>query len=170
MAKAKNTTKKQTAAKKRANKKAAKAIKKANTGIRHDRNKVMKETVRLRDEQNMGWEAIAAKVGCDPGLCRLMYMTAKVKPSEVIKGNPSTVAKAIIKARDEQLQSWGLIAARARLAESRVRRIYAEATGSSDQQGYRVVHERTKAKLAAQKAAKPKKAAAKRTTQAKKAA
>lgn len=140
----------------------AKVEKAASTRPRHDREALMPQVVELRDEGELGWEKIASELGIDPGLARLLYMTAKVKPKDRIKGDDETIAEGIVEARDELKQSWGLIAARARLPESRVRRIYQETTGNSHQQGYKVVQERTAAKREA--AGETKKASAKKSS------
>lgn len=146
--KTKKTTAKKTITKKAAPEKATRA--------RHDREALMPQVVELRDEGELGWEELASQLGIDPGLARLLYMTAKVKPKDRIKGDEDEVAAGIVEARDELQQAWGLIAARARLPESKVRRIYKETTGNSDQQGYKVVQERAAAKAATKS---PKKAA-----------
>lgn len=128
------------------------------TRARHDREALMPEIVELRDAGH-GWEKIAKDVGVDPGLARLLYMTAKVKPKDRIKGDDETVAAGIVAARQEDHNSWGLIAARTRLPESKVRGIYRETTGLSDKEGYAAVQARVAAKPAAAKTTKSAKAA-----------
>ncbi len=159
------TKKKSSTKKKAVAKKAAATTESSRT--RHDREALMPQVVELRDS-GLGWEKIASELGIDPGLARLLWMTATVKPKDRIKGDEDEVAAGIVEARDEDKNSWGLIAARARLPESKVRKIYEETTGESHQQGYKVVQERTAAKATAKGEGKKGKASS--SNKAKKAA
>lgn len=137
-------------------KKTAKPAAKSGGRPRVDRAALAKKVVDLRDNGGLGWAEISAEAGADQGVCRLVYMQAKVPKSEVISGSDKEVAKAIVQGRDKLNQSWGYLAARSRLPQSKVQKIYTEATGNDWRQGYAAVQARV-----ADAPAKPKKSTAK---------
>jgi hypothetical protein len=81
--------------------------------------------------------ALSEQLGRPIGKLLFLKMVAETEPSQIIKGTPTAIEKAIVQARDKQGQSWGQISARTRdahgipIPEGRVRRIYEEATGRS---------------------------------------
>lgn len=125
----KKTTAKKTVAKKSTGPKAKATATRADAKIRDP--KLRDQVVALRDNKGMAWAEIAEKLGVGVILVQLLYMQANVKPSEKITAkNDTELAKKVRTARDKDKLSWGWIAARAGLPESRVRRLYVEAGGT----------------------------------------
>lgn len=83
-------------------------------------------------ESGEKWNEIAERLGIAEGLAMQLFNNDQVKPKDRIKGDEDEVAAGIVSARNDDQQSWGLIAARAGMPESRVRKIYRDTTGDSD--------------------------------------
>lgn len=93
----------------------------------------------LKDDKGMNWADIAEKLKVHPGKAMLAYLVVNVKPSERIKGkDDKELAKAIVAARDKEKLSWGVIAARADIPESRVRSLYRSVKGDDADRGNRI--------------------------------
>ena len=102
------------------------------TRIHYTDPEFVEQVLNLRDEQEMKWDEIANELECQQGKAMMAYMVGTIPPKERIKGKTDEeIAEGIVAARDEDLNSWGRIAARAGIAESRVRKIYEETTGTS---------------------------------------
>lgn len=102
------------------------------TRIHYTDPEFVEQVLSLRDEQEMKWDEIAKELECQQGKAMMAYMVGTIPPKERIKGKTDEeIAEGIVAARDEDLNSWGRIAARAGIAESRVRKIYEETTGTS---------------------------------------
>lgn len=82
-------------------------------------------------QKDKKWSEIGKALSITPGKAQFLAMVAAVKPKDRIKGTDAEVAKSIVAARDKDKQSWGQIAARAGIAEGRVKKIYEETSGKS---------------------------------------
>lgn len=99
-----------------------------------DRLTDLGEKVRkLRDkEPSVPWAEIATKLQAGAGKCMLAYLFVNVAPKDRIKGRNEDELKAnIVKARDKENLSWGIISARSGQPESFCRRAYEELTHKS---------------------------------------
>lgn len=140
------------------------------------------KVVDLRDNQEMKWSEIADELDCTAGKAILAYDIVNMPAKDKIKAkDEDELAAAIVSARDDDQNSWGRISARAGIPESRVRKIYEDATGNSSRglrigKGGRYVGDENpnppaeKVKGTAKKAGAAKKAPAKKAAAAKKAA
>lgn len=96
------------------------------------------EVVRLRDVEELAWQVISEQVGKGQGKVMLAYMIAKVNPKDRIKGkDDEELAAKIVKARNEQLLSWGQIMARTGLSEGKCRKLFEDASGETTR-GHRI--------------------------------
>lgn len=87
--------------------------------------------VELRDAGEH-WAAISEQLGIGQGRAWLLWTISKVPPNQRITGkDDDDLGAKIVKARDDQLLSWGTIAARAGIPESKVRSLYAKTSGVS---------------------------------------
>ena len=84
-----------------------------------------------KDNPEATWKEIAAKLKeSDSNKVWFTYLCATVKPADRIKtDDEQALAKAIVKARNVDQQSWPQIMARSGLTQGKVRSIYTEATG-----------------------------------------
>lgn len=92
-----------------------------------------KEIVRLRNDET-SWADIAEAMDMSQGKAMFRYMVATLADEdEITFTTEAALTKAIVKARDVELQSWGQISARTRgtVAEGKVRALYADATGKN---------------------------------------
>lgn len=139
------------------------------------RKKLGDKIVEMRNEDPpRKWEEIAGELGTSTGRAMLLYMESTVRPKDRIRGaNDEELGKKIAAARDEDRLSWGQIMARTGLSETKCRKLYEDATGTSTR-GHRIGKggrypdgttppaRPAKAKEAAVKRAVAKKAAAKK--------
>lgn len=95
------------------------------------------EVVKLRDEEELGWAAIAEQVGVAAGKAMFAYMKAKLPKKEVVKGNYETRCAAVVSLRDEGQLSWAQVAVRVNMPESHVHSVYTKLTGK-DTKGLRL--------------------------------
>jgi hypothetical protein len=86
--------------------------------------KSIEQIVRLRKNEGLKWEEIAARMNAGAGKCMFAFMVGTSEPMKTV--NPAAIAKA-----RSAGESWGLIAARASLPEGKVRKMFEEATGKS---------------------------------------
>lgn len=90
------------------------------------------QVVDLRDEQEMKWSEVAEALGCQQGKAMMAYLLATIPAKERIKfKDDDDLAEKVVAARDDDNQSWGYIAARAGVAESKIRKLYTEQTGNT---------------------------------------
>lgn len=85
-------------------------------------DKDIKQVVRLRKNEGLKWEEIAARMNVSVGKCMFAFMVGTAEPMK------NATPAAVVKARAAG-ESWGLIAARAGLPEGKVRKMFQEATG-----------------------------------------
>lgn len=91
------------------------------------------KVVELRDESEMKWGEIAEELECTPGKAMLAYMIATIPPKQQIKWKTDEeLTEKVVAARDDENLSWGFIAAATRpgVAESKVRKLYTDSTGT----------------------------------------
>lgn len=87
--------------------------------------------VRLRDEEEQSWADISEEMGIGQGRCMFLYMQANVKPSDRIKfDDDDDLAKQVVKLREKELLSWGMISARSGVGEAKLKRLFEEASGT----------------------------------------
>lgn len=87
--------------------------------------------LRLRDEEGKPWAEIAEELGLNQGRCMSLYMTASVKPKDRIKfDDDDDLAKQVVRLREKDLLSWGLISARSGVGEGKLKRLFEEASGT----------------------------------------
>lgn len=140
--------------------------------------------VRLRDKDGMGWFEISQEMGMGQGKCQVLYFSENLDPKDVVKfKDDEDAANKIVKLRDKDNVSWGIIGVRMNISESKVRRLYEEKTGTStkgnrigkggrhpgDETGTRPAKKAAAKKVAAKKAVPAKKAAKATKSTAKKA-
>lgn len=78
------------------------------------------------------WAEIAEKLGISQGKAQLAFLRENTPAEDRINAkNEADLAKRIVSARDKDKLSWGIISARSGVPESRCRKIYEEATGTS---------------------------------------
>lgn len=87
---------------------------------------LVKRVVKMRNKDDMKWDAIASEIGTTQGKAQYLYM---VGTCDKIEGTDAQVRKAIVKARSKDNESWGMISARTGLTEGRCRTIFEEETG-----------------------------------------
>ncbi len=158
-----------TATKKSAPKSKAKAAAKAAPAVdRTALNDSLREkAVKLRDKGTKIGD-IAVQLSTTTNKVQMLLLVADMRPKDRIKGHDPEL---IVEARDEKLQSWAQIAARAGDDSiGKVKRIYSEATGRDANQGYDTVSARSPKAAPKAKATKPKAKASKAKAAAPKAA
>lgn len=136
------TRKRQAKSTSKAAKATAKTAQKANVNgdgrKRHDDEKLTKAIVAAR-KKGEKWDPIAEQLGCTPGKAQQLMMIYEVEqdPSLKITGKTDAdLGKKIVRARDKDGLSFGQLVARTGFAQSRVRSLYAEASGG-DHRGKR---------------------------------
>jgi len=98
-----------------------------------ERQALMAQVVEMREKDPQPtWEDIAEETGIAANRVMFLYMQAKVRPKDRIKGKTDEeLGAAIVVARDEDLLSWGQIMARSSLGEAKCRSLYVKATGKT---------------------------------------
>lgn len=93
----------------------------------------LRKQVRALREEGTPWPDIAGKLEISQGKAMLLDLESQIRPEDRISGDPddTSFGKKIVKARDDQLLSWGQLMARTGLPESRLRKIYEDTTGNS---------------------------------------
>lgn len=87
--------------------------------------------LRAKDKK---WSDIADQLGITPGKAQFLVMVSEVRPKDRIKfSDDEELADAVVTARDDDLLSWGLIAARSGVSEGKIKRLYEEAGGKGPQ-------------------------------------
>lgn len=95
---------------------------------------VMDDVVRLRRDDEKAWADIAEELNIGQGKAMYAYMIATTPDREKIKWKTEEdLAAKVVKARDAENQSWGMISARTSplVAEGRVKSLYEKTTGKA---------------------------------------
>lgn len=111
----------------------AKGKGKASGRVRHDDEALTKKVLagRAKDKK---WSDIGEELGITPGKAQFLVMVSEVKPKDKIKfTSDEELAEKVIAARDTDLLSWGLIAARSGVSEGKIKRLYEEGGGKGPQ-------------------------------------
>lgn len=91
----------------------------------------------MRDNE-MSYEDIATELGISKGSVMMGALIAKVTPKERVKfKDDEDLGTQIVDLRDNEQVSWGMIAARAQVPESKVRKLYTDTSGV-DSKGLRI--------------------------------
>jgi hypothetical protein len=100
---------------------------------RHDDAALTKKILALRSKDKK-WADIGDQLGITPGKAQFLAMVSEVKPKDRIKfTDDEDLADKVVCARDDDLLSWGLIAARSGVSEGKIKRLYEEAGGKGPQ-------------------------------------
>lgn len=107
--------------------------------IRENMVDLAKQAVDLRDKQELAWHDVAGRMDVSVGRAMLAYNFGKVKPSERVKADSDeALARAIVKLRDNEELSWGIISARTGEGEMRCRALYESVKGPGSTKGNRI--------------------------------
>lgn len=100
---------------------------------KHNDEALTKKVLAARDKGKK-WSEIGEALGITPGKAQFLAMCSEVKPKDKIKfTSDEDLAAKVVKARDKDLLSWGLIAARSGVSEGKIKRLYAEHGGTGVQ-------------------------------------
>lgn len=117
---------------------------------------LLKQALALR-EDGLTLQQIATKLKVTTNKVGFLFLCDSIRPKDRIKGTPEEVAAAIVHQRDVEHHSWAMLMARTGFSQGKVKKIYAETTGKSANQGYSVVSSRKpKAEGKLKTATKPK--------------
>lgn len=102
-------------------------------GRKTDTEALTKKVLALRAKDKK-WSEIGEQLGITPGKAQFLVMCSEVKPKDRIKfTSDEELAEKVVAARDEQLLSWGQIAARSGVSEGKIKRLYEEGGGTGVQ-------------------------------------
>lgn len=87
---------------------------------------LVKQLIKLRDDEEKKWGEISEIVGVPVGKCMLVYSSGKVKKADRIKDATPADIKRL---RDKDRISWNDISVRCGIPESACRRMYREVGG-----------------------------------------
>lgn len=121
------------------------------------------EVVRLKDDEGMSLKAISEQLDCSLRQVEVAYFSAAYEP--ITATSEDELAEAIKEAREDEGNSWMVIAARTGLTKGQVQALYAAAGGDvagSNKTGRGVTKSETE-----EPKAKPAKKASKKATKAK---
>lgn len=100
---------------------------------KHDDAALTTKVLALRAKDKK-WSEIGEQLGITPGKAQFLVMCSEVKPKDKIKfTSDEELGEKVVAARDEELLSWGLIAARSGVSEGKIKRLYEEAGGKGPQ-------------------------------------
>lgn len=100
---------------------------------RHNDEALTKKVLALRAKDKK-WADIGEQLGITPGKAQFLVMVSEVKPKDRIKfTDDEDLGAKVVVARDDDLLSWGLIAARSGVSEGKIKRLYEESGGKGPQ-------------------------------------
>ena len=112
--------------------KAATTVAEPDEAEESDNVALTRDIVRLRDDEEKNWSEIAEELEISQGRTILLYLKATLRPEDVVKWtDDDDLGKKIVKMRDDDQISWGVIGVRCQVPESKVRRLYLDTTGIS---------------------------------------
>jgi len=103
-----------------------------------DDEELAAQVVEMKDEQGLKWAEIAEQLEIGQGKATVLYFKATLDPKDKVSWkNEEDLAEKIVALRDEDSISWGIIAIRVGVPETKVRKMYTDTTGV-DNKGLRI--------------------------------